>query len=240
MNLGIIGAGLIGTNLSKKLVENGHEVKVADVRSIERLEGKEFAGTGVKIEDVTTNIDILIISLPLHVIPKLRDILADVSKDTIIVDTSNYYPFRDNEIEELENGMVESVWVTQQLDQPIIKAFNNLLVHTLEHKGTEESHANRIAMTVAGNNQAHKDVIMNLASELGFDSVDTGSLEDSWRQQPGTPAYCTELTKEELISALEMADKEEAPSLRDIVFEKLPADPTHEEMVNTNRELYNL
>lgn len=239
MKFGLIGAGPIGTNISKKLVENGHEVKVADVRNIERLEGKAFAGTAVEIEDVTKNIDILILSLPLHVIPALRDILADVSKETIIVDTSNYYPFRDKQIEDIENGMPESIWVTTQLNQPIIKAFNNLLAHTLEYKGTAEHHPGRIAMTVAGNNQAHKDVIINLSNELGFDAVDTGSLEESWRQQPGTPAYCTELTKEKLISALEKADKEKAPLLRDKVFEKMPENPAHEDIVNINREVYN-
>jgi hypothetical protein len=64
---------------------------------------------------------------------------------------------------------------------------------------------------------------MSVANELGFDAVDSGSLSDSWRQQPGTPAYCTELTKEELEIALTKANKEKAPFLRDKVMEKLVA-----------------
>ncbi|TKG98978.1 3-hydroxyisobutyrate dehydrogenase, partial [Peribacillus simplex] len=63
MRFGIIGAGPIGTSISKKLVKNGHDVKIADARGIERLEGKEIAGTPVSVEDVITNIDVLIISI---------------------------------------------------------------------------------------------------------------------------------------------------------------------------------
>src|SRR4051794_5255757 len=133
MRFGIIGAGPIGTIISKKLVKNGHDVKIADARGIERLEGKKLTGIPVSIEDVITNIDVLIISIPFHVMPSIRNIVDKVGEGVIVVDTSNYYPFRDNKIEEIENGMVESVWVSNQLGRPIIKAFNNLLAHTLEN-----------------------------------------------------------------------------------------------------------
>lgn len=111
MKFGIIGAGTIGSILSKKLVNTGHDVKIADARGIEHLERKEFAGTPVPVEDVITNIEILIISLPSKALPSIRNIIDQVGEEVIIVDTSNYYPFRDDKNEEIENGMVESVWV---------------------------------------------------------------------------------------------------------------------------------
>ncbi|WHY54344.1 NADPH-dependent F420 reductase [Peribacillus simplex] len=239
MRFGIIGAGTIGSIISKKLVKTGHDVKIADARGIERLEGKELAGTPVSLEDVITNIDVLIISLPSHVMPSIRNIVDKIGEEVIVVDTSNYYPFRDNKIEEIENGMVESVWVSNQLGRPVIKAFTNQLAYTLENKGTHEGASGRIAMAIAGNDQSHKQVIMDVVNELGFDAVDSGSLSDSWRQQPGTPAYCTELTKEELTKALKKANKEKAPFLRDKVIEKLSAELSHEDIVNLNRETYN-
>jgi 8-hydroxy-5-deazaflavin:NADPH oxidoreductase len=239
MRFGIIGAGAIGTIISTKLVENGHDVKIADAREIERLEGKEIVGTPVNVEDVISNIDILIISIPLHVIPSIRNIVDKAGEEIIVVDTSNYYPFRDNKIEEIENGMVESVWVSNQLGRPIIKAFSNLLAYTLENKGTPEGTSGRIAMAIAGNDQKQKQKIMELVNQLGFDTVDSGSLRDSWRQQPGTPAYCTELTKEALMEALKKADKEKAPFLRDKVMKKFSAGLSHRDIVNLNRETYN-
>lgn len=84
-----------------------------------------------------------------------------------------------------------------------------------------------------------KQVIFDVVNELGFDAVDGGSLNDSWREQPGTPAYCTELTKEELIEALNKADKEKAPVQRDKVMEKFSAGMTHDDIVRVNRETYN-
>ncbi|MCM3791111.1 NAD(P)-binding domain-containing protein [Domibacillus indicus] len=247
MRFGIIGAGTIGTIISKKLVENGHDVKIADARGIERLEGKELAGTPVSVEDAIKNIEVLIISLPIKALPSIRNIINQVGEEVIIVDTSNYYPYRDGKIEEIENGMVESVWVSNQLGRPIIKAFNNLLAHTLENEGTSESPSERIAITIAGNDLSQKQVIMDVANELGFDTVDSGSLSDSWRQQPGTPAYCTELTKDELTKALKKANKEKAPLLRDKSMErfaellagKKEVELSHKDFVNINREIYN-
>jgi Predicted dinucleotide-binding enzymes len=242
MRFGIIGAGPIASNIAKKLVKNRHDVKIADARGIERLEGKELAGTPVSVENVITNIDVLIISIPFHAVPSIRKVVDQVGEEVVVVDTSNYYPQISNKMEEIENGMVESVWVSNQLGRPIIKAFNNLLAYTLEHEGTPEGTSGRIAIAIAGDNQPHKQLIMNVANELGFDTVDSGSLSDSWRQQPGTPAYCTELTKEELTEALTKANKEKAPFLRNKVMEKLFAAPggySHKEIVNLNREIYN-
>lgn len=244
MRFGIIGAGSIGSIISKKLVENGHDVKIADARGMEHLKGKELAGTPVRVEDAIKNIEVLIISLPTKAIPSIRDIFNQVEEEVIIVDTSNYYPFRDNKIEEIENGMVESVWVSNQLGRPIIKAFNNLLAYTLENEGTSEDSSGRIAMAVAGDDPAQKQIVRDVVHELGFDAVDSGSLNDSWRQQPGTPAYCTELTKDELTKALKQANKEKAPLLRDQVIEKFAEEKkvefSHKDVVSLNREIYNL
>ncbi|MDC0706028.1 NADPH-dependent F420 reductase [Priestia sp. AB] len=243
MRFGIIGAGSIGSIISKKLVENDHDVKIADARGMEHLKGKELAGTPVRVEDAIKNIEVLIISLPTKAIPSIRDIINQVEEEVIIVDTSNYYPFRDNKIVEIENGMVESVWVSNQLGRPVIKAFNNLLAYTLENEGTSEDSSGRIAMAVAGNDSSQKQVVMDVVYELGFDTVDSGSLSDSWRQQPGTPAYCTKLTKDELTKALKKANKEKAPLLRDNVIEKFAEEKdvefSHKDVVNLNREIYN-
>ncbi|KRE02980.1 NADPH-dependent F420 reductase [Priestia megaterium] len=244
MRFGIIGAGSIGSIISKKLVENGHDVKIADARGMEHLEGKELAGTPVRVEDAIKNIEVLIISLPTKAIPSIRNIINQVEEGVIIVDTSNYYPFRDDKIEEIENGMVESVWVLNQLGRPVIKAFNNLLAYTLENEGTPEDSSGRIAMAVAGDDPAQKQIVRDVVHDLGFDAVDSGSLNDSWRQQPGTPAYCTELTKAELTKALKKANKEKAPILRDKVIEKFAEEKevefSHKDVVSLNREIYNL
>jgi len=238
MKFGIIGAGPIGQSIAKKLVNRGHEVKVADARGIERLAGKIIVGTAVSPEEVGQNIEVLIISVPLHAIPTIQPILEQVGDDVMVVDTSNYYPFRDQQIEEINQGMVESVWVTEQLGRPVIKAFSNLLAFTLENKGTPKGTTGRIAMAVAGDHAAHKQIIMDIVNDCGFDSVDAGSITESWNMQPGTPAYCTELTKEELTLALQKADKQNAPRLRDEIMAQFSMAFTHDDIVALNRKVF--
>jgi hypothetical protein len=56
--------------------------------------------------------------------------------------------------------------------------------------------------------------VMRLVDELGFDPVDAGSLEDSWRQQPGTPCYVADLDAPRLKEALTAADQSLVPEYR--------------------------
>jgi hypothetical protein len=49
--------------------------------------------------------------------------------------------------------------------------------------------------------------VLRLVDDLGFDPVDGGDLDNSWRQQPGTPAYCQDLDAAALRRALAEADR---------------------------------
>ena len=49
-------------------------------------------------------------------------------------------------------------------------------------------------------------VVGRVRDSLGFDGMDAGTLPDSWRQQPGTPAYCRDLDADGLKAALRQAD----------------------------------
>jgi 8-hydroxy-5-deazaflavin:NADPH oxidoreductase len=51
-----------------------------------------------------------------------------------------------------------------------------------------------------------KHTVMKLIDEIGFDAIDGGLLSESWRQQPGEPAYCQDLDKDTLKTVLQRAD----------------------------------
>ncbi len=55
---------------------------------------------------------------------------------------------------------------------------------------------------------------MRLIDELGFDAVDAGGLDDSWRQQPGTPVYTSDYDAAGVRRALSKARQERAPEWR--------------------------
>jgi predicted dinucleotide-binding enzyme len=96
---------------------------------------------------------------------------------------------------------------SQQIGHPVIKAFNNILAKRLLEKGVPRGTRGRIALSVAGDSSDAKAAVFRLVDELGFDPVDGGVLDDSSRQQPGTPAYCRDLEAAALRRALAEADR---------------------------------
>jgi len=242
VKIGIIGAGNIGATLARKLATCGHEVKLAnskDPSSIQNL-ANEIGVNAVTKEDAVSGVDVVILSIPFAKYPELKQTLSSVPAKTIVIDTSNYYPGRDGAIKEVDDGKPESVWVSEQLGRPVIKAWNAVLAATLADNRQPTGSLTRIALPVAGDDTHAEAIAQDLVEDTGFIALAAGNLEDSWRQQPGTPAYCTELTLPELKMALEAADKVRAPQNRDALIAKFMAPGsqfTHEQIVATNRAM---
>jgi 8-hydroxy-5-deazaflavin:NADPH oxidoreductase len=114
----------------------------------------------------------------------------------------------------IADGLTESRWVAQQLNRPVIKAFNNIYAEHLLKLGKPKRTPARIALPVAGDDPAAKGIILKLVDELGFEGVDAGTLDDSWRQQPATPVYCKDFDAEGVRRALSLASKERKPEWR--------------------------
>ncbi|MGH7629042.1 MAG: NADPH-dependent F420 reductase [Gemmatimonadales bacterium] len=227
MRIGIIGAGHIGGTLARRFTALGHDVSIANSRGPETLGAlaKETGARPVTVEQAARAGDVAIVTIPQKNIPKLPAGLFDgVSDDVVVVDTGNYYPQqRDGRIDGIENGTTESRWVSDQLSRPVVKAFNNIYAHHLLERGKPEGAAGRIALPVAGDDKRAKDVVIRLLDELGFDGVDAGSLDQSWRQQPGTPVYGTDLDAEGVRRALGEAKRERAPAFRATAGSPTPA-----------------
>jgi len=119
-------------------------------------------------------------------------------RKSFVIDTSNYYPGRDGAIIEVDDGKPVNVWVSEQFSRPVIKAWNAVLAATLADNRQPTGSSTRIGLHVAGDDTHAEAVAQDLVEDTGFIALAAGSLEDSWRQQPGTPAYCTELTLPEL------------------------------------------
>lgn len=155
-------------------------------------------------------------TIPEENIAKLpADLFAGVPDSVVVVDTGNYYPQqRDGRIDGIEAGATESRWVAQQLGRPVVKAFNNIYAQHLMDLGKPAGAPGRIALPFAGDDPAAKAVVLRLLDELGFDGVDAGGLDESWRQQPGTPVYATDFDVAGVKRALSQATKERKPEWR--------------------------
>ena len=206
MNIGLIGVGGLGGALARRLAGLGHQVAISNSRGPGRQSAAaaEIGATAVTVLEAARTCDLVIVSIPTRAIPELpQELFMGVPDRVIVVDTCNYHPqLRDGSIEAIDHGMLESWWVAQQLGRPVIKAFNNIFAASFVEKGTPTGTIGRIALSVAGDQPEAKATVFHLVDDLGFDQVDTGGLDESWRQQTGTPAYCRDLDAAGLRRAL--------------------------------------
>ena len=217
MKIGIIGAGNIGGNLTRRFAQQGHEVFVANSRGPETLAdlARETGAKAVTPKEAARRGEVLIVTIPEKNIPSLPDdLFADTPKNAVIVDTGNYYPRRDGYIADIESGTTESRWVSQQLGRPVVKAFNNIYAQHLLDRGKPRGSAGRIALPVSGDDQRAKEIVIKLLDDIGFDGIDAGGLDDSWKQQPGTPVYGTDFDAAGVRRALQEAKPERPAGFR--------------------------
>ncbi len=206
MRIGFIGAGNIGGTLARHLAKLGHQVSIANSRGPESLTAlaAEIGATPVSVVDAAKTGEIVIITIPTKAVAVLpRELFANVPGRVVVIDTGNYHPeLRDGRIDAIDQGMPDSQWVAQQIGCPVVKAFNNIFAKSLREKGVPKGTTRRVALSVFGDSLDAKAAAVRLVDDLGFDPVDGGDLDNSWRQQPGTPAYCRDLEATALRRAL--------------------------------------
>ena len=189
MRIGIIGSGNIGGTLTRRLAALGHDVAIANSRgpqSLEALAG-ETGATAAEPATAAQDADLVIVAVPLKAVP---DLPAEALAGRLVVDAGNYYPGRDGEIAPIEGGTPSSRWVADHLaGADVVKAFNTMNWRFLLDGGRPAGDPQRRALPVAGDDAAATREVLDLVDALGFDPVDAGPLDESWRQEPGTPVY---------------------------------------------------
>lgn len=201
----------MGRILARHLARIGHHVSIANSRGPESLTALAagIGATPVSVADAARSGDLVFVAIPTKAVADLpRGLFANVAESVAVIDIGNYHPeLRDGRIDAIDRGMLDSQWVAHQIGRPVIKAFNNIFAKSLLEKGAPRGATGRIALSVAGDSLDARTAVLRLVDDLGFDPVDAGDLENSWRQQPGTPAYCRDLEAAALRRALAEADR---------------------------------
>jgi predicted dinucleotide-binding enzyme len=218
MKIGILGAGAIGTTLARKLAAAGHDVKVANSRGPETIpaDAIETGARAATVQDAVTDVDVAILSVPYSGFENVRALVAALPQQTVVIDTSNYFPQRDGVNAAIEAGEVESEWIQGYFGRPIAKAWNAIAAAPFAENGRPKGHPERVAVPIAGDSAGDREIAMALMDDTGFDGYDAGPLADSWRQQPGSPVYCTNLTYDETGPALAAAERDRLAKRRDL------------------------
>lgn len=190
--LGLIGSGMIGSTVARLAVAAGLDVVVSNSRGpdtladvVSELGGRTRAATSAEAARAG---DIVVAAVPLTAYGHLP---ADALAGRTVLDTSNYYPERDGRIDELESGELTSSALLQRHlpGSRVVKAFNNITPHQLLSLARPVGASDRSALPIAGDYADAKAHAVELLDALGYDTVDTGALADSWRSEPDTPVY---------------------------------------------------
>jgi hypothetical protein len=205
MKIGIIGAGRIGQAVARRLVTAGHEVMLSNAAGPESLAavkkalgGKAHAGT---VQDAAAYGEVVFLAIP---VAAMFDLPAAELDGKIVVDATNYYPQRDGQIPELDDGSIGSSELLAR-DLPgswVVKAMNTMSYVRLDSEAKPPGAARRLAIPLAGDDLPAKEIVSGLIDDMGFDPVDAGTLADGRDQQPGTAVYDRPLEAEGVRAAL--------------------------------------
>jgi 8-hydroxy-5-deazaflavin:NADPH oxidoreductase len=217
MRIGVIGTGAIGGALIHALVKAGHEVLMANSRGPDSLAdlAEQTGAKPVAVTEAARGAKVVIVAVPEGAVANLpTDLFHGIPDSVVVVDAGNYYPReRDGRIEPIEAGAVESVWVSEVFGRSVVKAFNNIFAHDVPALARPKGTPSRVALPVAGDDPAAKAIVIGLANDIGYDGVDAGSLEDSWRQQPNTPVYVANQDAANTFRLLSEASRKRPPEL---------------------------
>lgn len=204
MQIGIIGAGMIGGTAAKLFAEASHQVALSNSRGptslaslVQQLGPRVRAAT---IEEAAKFGEVVLVAIPFA---KYQTLPAASLRDKVVVDAMNYYAQRDVRIE--FGDLTSTELVARFLSGArVVKAFNTMYFKTLATQGRRDAPMDdRLALFVAGDNADAKRVVSRLIEEIGFAPVDTGSLHDGGhRQEPGSPIYNHTMTAREARDAL--------------------------------------
>ncbi|MEV4714305.1 NADPH-dependent F420 reductase [Micromonospora sp. NPDC049374] len=190
--VGLIGSGHIGGTLARLAVHAGYDVVLSNSRGpetltdlVDELGPQASAGT---VDAAARAGDLVVVTIPLK---SYRSVPAEPLAGKVVVDTNNYYPQRDGQIPELDEGSVTSSELLQRHlpRSRVVKAFNNIFFKHLLTLARPGDAADRSALPIAGDAPEAKSTVTDFLDRIGYDTVDAGTLADSWRFQPDTPAY---------------------------------------------------
>jgi hypothetical protein len=190
--IGFIGSGMIGGTVARLSLAAGHRVVMSNSRGPETLQDlvAELGplATAATCAQAAEAGDLVVVSIPVRAV---GDVPAKPLAGKPVLDTGNYYPQRDGQIEVLDNGALTSSGLLQRYlpDAHVVKVFNNIYYKHLESLTRPSGASDRTALPIAGDDAASKAAVTAYLDSIGYDAVDGETLADSWRQEPNTPVY---------------------------------------------------
>lgn len=209
-HVGIIGAGHIGSAVARGLVAQGHQVAISNSRGPETLadlvaELGENAHA-MTAADAAAFGEWVVVTIPLK---NIDDLPVVELAGKIVVDTNNYYWERDGHIAELDEKKTTTSRMLQDRlpESTVVKGFNHIPAADITTDGAPAGSADRRALATSSDSDDAIVFITKLYDDFGFDTVNVGPLDESWRVERDQPAYVIRQTADELRANLARAER---------------------------------
>lgn len=190
--IGSIGAGMVGATVARLAVAAGYDVVLSNSRGPDTLAGlvdelgpQARAATPAEAAEAG---DLVVVTVPLKA---YTSVPAAPLAGKVVIDTTNYYPGRDGQIPELDDGSTTSSELLRARlpNASVVKCFNAILFRHLHELARPAGAPDRSALPIAGDDPRAKAAVAAFLDAIGYDAVDAGPLAEGRRFQPGTPAY---------------------------------------------------
>lgn len=173
MNVAILGAGHVGSALTRAFVRAGHQVTItaSDPEHAATLAREAGARAAVANAEAARDVEIIVLAVVRSVILQVAEEIAEVARGKIIIDVSN------NMNTELTSRTSE-LSITEELQErlagaAVIKAFNTVFAAR-----QDDPVIDGIALDglYAGDDEAAKETVARVLEELGYRPIDAGPL----------------------------------------------------------------
>ncbi len=208
--IGIVGSGHVGSNLAKAAIAHGYEVVLSNLQGPDSLAGLVSglgpAARAATAADAAAAGDFAIVAIPLTTIDSVP---AEPLAGKVVISTINYFPQRDGHIAAIDNGTTTAPGLLQAHlpASRVVRAFSMINAAEMPGDGHPPGDPKRRALALAGDDPAARQLVAGLYDEFGFDAVDIGGLDESWRVEAGQPTFLVRQNVAELTANVARATR---------------------------------
>ena len=190
--IGIIGSGHAGSSLATAAIAHGYDVVLSNSQGPESLAGLvndlgPHARATTPTEAAAAG-DFAIVAIPITTIDQVP---VEPLVGKVVIATINYFPGQPGHIAEVDNGTTTAPGLLQAHlpTSRVVRAFSMINAAEMSGDGRPAGDPKRRALALAGDDPAAKELVANLYNQFGFDALDIGGLDESWRIDAGQPAF---------------------------------------------------
>ena len=208
--IGIIGSGHAGSSLAKAAIAHGYDVVLSNSQGPDSLAGLVWDlgshAQGATPAEAAAAGEFAIVAIPITTIDRVP---VEPLAGKVVIATINYFPQRLGHIPEIDDGTTTAPGLLQTHlpASRVVRAFSMIDAGDMSGDGHPAGDPKRRALALAGDDPAAKQLVAGLYDEFGFDALDIGSLDESWRIDAGQPAFVVRQNLAELTANVAKAKR---------------------------------